>query len=80
MNFDLADFSLIDMLQCGRGVRKAASGAATVSEAADAIVEYLYRECGHPHAARACALIRFYKTYALRDLEPRLAARRQVQP
>lgn len=72
MNFDLSDFSLIDMLQCGRGLRQAAAGAATVSEAAQAIVAYLYEECGHPGAARSCALVRFYKTYCLADLEPRL--------
>lgn len=74
MNFDLSDFSLIDMLQCGRGLRQAAAEATTVSSAAQAIVEYLYEECGHPHGARACALIRFYKTYSLADLEPRLQA------
>jgi hypothetical protein len=74
MNFDLSEFALIDMLQCGRGLRKAASESTTVAEAAQAIVEYLYEECGHPHAARSCALIRFYKTYSLGDLEPRLQA------
>jgi hypothetical protein len=79
MNFDLSDFSLIDMLQCGRGIRRAASEAATVSEAAQAIVEYLYEECGHPHAARSCALIRFYKTYSLGDLEPRLQSFAKAQ-
>lgn len=74
MKFDLSEFSLIDMLQCGRGIRRAASEATTVSEAAQSVVEYLYEECGHPHAARSCALIRFYKTYSLVDLEPRLQA------
>lgn len=74
MNFDLSDFSLVDMLQCGRGIRRAAAEATTVNEAAQSIVEYLYHECGHPEAARSCALIRFYKTYSLADLEPRLQA------
>ena len=72
MNFDLSDFSLVDMLQCGRGLRGAAAEATTVPEAAQSIVDYLYEECGHPHAARSCALVRFYKTYSLGDLEPRL--------
>lgn len=74
MNFDLSAFSLIDMLQCGRGLRRAAAEAASVPEAAQSIVKYLYEECGHPRAARSCALIRFYKTYSLGDLETRLQA------
>jgi hypothetical protein len=72
MNFDLSDFSLIDMLQCGRGIRQSAAEATTVPEAAQAIVEYLYEECGHPSAARSCALIRFYKTYEFGGLDSRL--------
>lgn len=79
MNFDLSNFSLVDMLQCGRGIRQAAAEMTTVPEAAQAIVQYLYEECGHPEAARSCALIRFYKTYALRDLEPRLQAFAKAQ-
>src|SRR5512141_1865025 len=80
MNFNLSDFSLIDMLQCGRGVRAAAANAENTQEAAQAIVEYLYKECGHPDAARSCALIRFYKTMPYEALEPRLKifARRQL--
>lgn len=79
MNFDLSDFSLVNMLQCGRGIRQAAAEAGTVHEAAQAIVEYLYEECGHPGAARSCALIRFYKTYSLDELEPRLQAFARTQ-
>lgn len=75
MSFDLSNFSLIDMLQCGRGIRQSADGAKSVEEAAQAIVEYLYAECENPAtAAKACALVRFYKTYPFRDLEPRLQA------
>ena len=73
MSFDLANFTLIDMLQCGRGIRQCAQGAKSVEEAAQSIVEYLYAECENPaSAAKACALVRFYKTYQFRDLEPRL--------
>jgi hypothetical protein len=72
MRFDLSNFSLVDMLQCGRGLRAAAAEATTLGEAAQRIVEYLYRECGNQAAARACALIRFYKTYPYAALEPRL--------
>jgi hypothetical protein len=73
MSFDLANFSLIDMLQCGRGIRQAAQKAKSIEEAAQSIVEYLYAECENPAtAAKSCALVRFYKTYPFRDLEPRL--------
>ena len=75
MSFDLATFSLIDMLQCGRGIRQAAGGAKSIEDAAQSIVEYLYAECENPAtAAKACALVRFYKTYQFRELEPRLQA------
>ena len=74
MSFDLSDFSLIDMLQCGRGLRQSAEQASSVTEAAQSIVEYLYAECGHPDAARSCALIRFYKTFSMRELESNLQA------
>lgn len=80
MRFDLSKFSLVDMLQCGRGLRSAAADAESVRDAAQSIVEFLYLECGHPEAARACALVRFYKTYRFADLEPRLQsfARKQI--
>ena len=72
MRFDLSDFSLVDMLQCGRGIRAAAAGAESVRDAAQSVVEFLYKECGHPNAARSCALVRFYKTFSFSALEPRL--------
>lgn len=74
MRFDLSDFSLVDMLQVGRGIRSVAADAGNVRDAAQFVVEFLYRECGHPKAARSCALIRFYKTYRFAALEPRLQA------
>jgi hypothetical protein len=75
VSFDLSSFSLVDMLQCGRGIRQAAAGAKSLEDAAQSIVEYLYAECENPEtAAKACALVRFYKTYQFRELEPRLQA------
>lgn len=82
MRFDLSDFSLVDMLQCGRGVRTAAANASNVRDAAQSIVEFLYKECGHPKGARACALVRFYQTYRFAELDPRLQsfAAKQLAP
>ncbi len=82
MTFDLSDFTLVDMLRCGRGLRHSASEATSVEDAAQIIVEYLYAECGHPDsAAQSCALVRFYKTYPYPDLEPHFQefARRQLR-
>jgi hypothetical protein len=70
------------MLQCGRGIRQSAEGSKTVEDAAQSIIEYLYAECESPTtAAKSCALVRFYKTYQFRDLEPRLQlfARNQLR-
>ena len=63
MSFDLADFDLGSMLRCGRGVRRAAQGSASLQAAADAIVRYLYTDSGTlPDGRRACALVRCYRT------------------
>ena len=61
------------MLQCGRGVRRAASDASSLAEAASAIVHYLYSELGNEEVAgRKPALIRFYKTRPFGELDARL--------
>ena len=75
MPFDLASFSLIDMLQCGRGLRRAAADATSLEEAAACIVEYLYGELENEQAVgRRPALIRFYKTRPFSELPGRLQA------
>src|SRR5687768_14115284 len=73
MPFDLDSFSLVEMLQCGRGIRQAAAAATSLEQAARSIVEYLYRELGHDQPSRRpTALIRFYKTRPFAELEPSL--------
>lgn len=75
MPFDLGDFTIVDMLQCGRGIRKSSSGAASLEEAANAIVGYLYNELENDGgAARRPALVRFYKTQRFADLNQPLRA------
>ena len=75
MSFDLASFSLLDMLQCGKGIRAAAADAASADEAASRIVDYLYSELrSESAAAQRPALVRFYKTQPFGSLEPRLRA------
>lgn len=73
MSFDLGSLSLLDMLQCGKGIRAAAADAESIDEAASEIVDYLYEELRNESAAtRRPALVRFYKTQPFGSLEPRL--------
>lgn len=70
MSFDLADFNLANMLRCGRGVRRAAQSASSLSGAADAIVRYLYADSGMlPDGRRTCALVRCYRTMSYGRLD-----------
>jgi len=77
--FDLTNFGLAEMLQCGRGLRTAAAGASTMEAVARATTRFLHNECVDPATNRSsCALVRFYKTHAYSELrsEDRDFARR----
>ena len=64
MSFDLTNFGLAEMLQCGRGMRSAAVGAHTMQAIATTITNFLREECIDPATkSRSCALVRFYKTH-----------------
>jgi PAS domain S-box-containing protein len=70
---DLASFDLNDMLECGRGVRKAGESASSMEEAAREIVQLFRRtlvdsQTGEPN----CPLVRCFKTHPLRQLPPEL--------
>lgn len=73
MAYDLSDFTLVDMLKCGRAIRGVTASAVSLDDAAAAIVGHLYDECrsGATPGDR-CALIRFYKTRPFDNLEPGL--------
>ena len=69
MPFDLTNFGLAEMLQCGRGMRSAAKGARTMQAVATAITGFLREECIDPATGeRTCALVRFYKTHPYASL------------
>lgn len=69
-SFDLARFSLGDMLACGRDLRARLDGAQSMEQAAQLAVRYLYESCRDPRTGdRACALVRFYKTHPYGSLE-----------
>ena len=71
MTFDIANFSVPNMLRCSREIRQSASSCGTMEEAANSVVRYLYDAFVDPQSGeRACALVRFYKTHAYGLLEP----------
>lgn len=67
---DLATFSLADVVRCSSELRLSSSGAASMEEAADRVVSWLYERIidgstGQP----AVALIRLFKTHPYGALE-----------
>lgn len=72
MQIDFTEFGLTEMLRCSAEVRKAAEGASTMEAAADRICRTLHEGLLTPDGARACALVRCYKTHQFRKLEPEL--------
>jgi hypothetical protein len=73
--YDPAQFTLSNMIDCASALRGLGKGAQSMEEAAGRIVRYLHdilvdQETG----AKACALVRFYKTHAYGELDPELRA------
>ncbi|RJP17953.1 MAG: hypothetical protein C4529_13870, partial [Deltaproteobacteria bacterium] len=61
--FDFATFKMSEMIECGSAIRRLGSGVRSMEEAAGRIVRYLYDHFGDRQTgARACALVRLYKT------------------
>lgn len=81
MPVSLTHFGLAEMLRWGIDLRRLASGAATLEEAAQSVVRYLYQEAVSPAGARECALVRFYATHPYGTLPAGLQsfARTQLQ-
>lgn len=68
---DIANFTVGGMLRAGLALRQVVRDASSLEEAADLAVRYLYDNCVDPATGqRTCALVRFYKTHALGQLEP----------
>ena len=70
---DLTQFSLKDMTECGTDLRGLGAEAASLEEAANRIVRYLYEDLGHGQDGdRACVLVRFFKTHPFNRLDSEL--------
>lgn len=69
----LSTMSAPDVADCGACLRGLGDNALSMEDAAKKIVGFLYDDLGHDRAgAKACALIRLYKTHPYRDLGPEL--------
>jgi hypothetical protein len=72
MASNLAAFGLPERLHCSLGVRRTASGSATVEAAAQNICEFFFGELVDPAGNPACALVRFYITQPFAGLPAEL--------
>lgn len=62
--YDLAEFTLADMVRCGAALRTLASQSVTVEGAAQNVTRFLYDGLKtRPFGRRCCVLVRFFKTH-----------------
>ncbi len=70
MMYDLTKFSLGDMVTLTDALTLSTSSALSMEEAAQIIVRFLYENMLDPQTGtKSCALVRFYKTHAYKDLD-----------
>lgn len=70
---DLARFDVRDMIACGAALRRIGDGAASMEDVANRVTRYLHDELRDASTdARACALVRFFKTHRFADLDSEL--------
>jgi hypothetical protein len=68
----IASFDVDDVRECSDVLRAIGTGAASMEDAAARVARYLYDELGDESGARACALVRVYKTHRYGSLPPGL--------
>jgi signal transduction histidine kinase/DNA-binding NarL/FixJ family response regulator len=71
--YDLNDFDLTDMVDCGARLRALAEEAGSMEEAAQRVVQFLYSTLASAEAGPSCALIRCFITQPLSKLPRDLA-------
>jgi len=69
---DIADFTLKDMVEISAALRSMGSDAASMEEAADKIVYYLYDHLIDKEGNRAFVLVRLFKTHPYGELDANL--------
>ena len=73
--YDVTDFTIREMTECGKAMRPMNNGAASMEEVAGRIVRYLYNTLVDGQTGmRACSLVRFFKTHTYEQLDDELKA------
>ncbi len=67
--FDVTNFSLKDMTQCGLALRDMGNGARSMEETTNRIVHYLNDHLTDATGQKVCALTRFFITMPYRELD-----------
>ena len=70
--YDLTDFTIREMSECGKAMRALGEGAASMEKTAGRIIRHFYDGLVDAEGERACALVRFYKTHPYRGLDSEL--------
>lgn len=71
--YDMTNFTIRELTECGKALRKMGSGAGSMEEVADRIVRHLYDNLVEGRTgARACSLVRFFKTHPCERLDDEL--------
>ena len=80
-SINLTEFGLREMLSCSLEIRKVAKHETSMEAAAKRIIHFFYDELATAGGARACALVRCYKTHPYGALPPdlRRLAKRALQ-
>lgn len=71
-HFDVTNFTIREMSECGRTLRSLGSGAASMEEAGGRIVGYFRDALVGGDGRRAAALVRLYKTHSYGGLDAEL--------
>ncbi len=71
--YNLTNFALKDMTECGAALRRMGVGSKTMEETASRIVTHLYENLVDPQTGeKSLALVRLFKTHSYNELEPDL--------
>ncbi|NUO07981.1 MAG: hypothetical protein HUU08_04755 [Candidatus Brocadia sp.] len=71
--YDLANFTIRDMTECGKFLRTLGKSAKSMEDVANRIIHYLYNNMiDEKSGNRACSLVRFFKTHTFEKLDNEL--------
>ena len=75
ITYDLKKYTIRDITECGRALRRVDDGVASMEEAAGRIVRHLYENMIYgQNEDSACSLVRFFKTHPYENLNDELKA------